>query len=140
MKLRFMMIAVNRKICIAVVAFLLAVCMKAQTVGEVRRELIRQGVPHAEVVLAQARLESGNFKSRRAREDHNILGIKHNRRYAKYKRWQECVADYKKCISSRYRKGEDYYSFLQRIGYASDKKYIQKVKEIQEERKCRNSK
>ena len=112
------------------VMLLVVVAMHAQTVADVRRELKRQGVPHAEVVLAQARLESGNFQSRRARADHNILGMKRGARYAKYRRWQDCVADYKRRISSRYKRGESYYAFLRRIGYASDKKYIGKVKDI----------
>lgn len=101
-----------------------------QTIQEVRSEIVRQGLPHPNIVLAQARLESGNFKSQRARRDHNILGIKHGKRYAKYKRWQDCVADYKERISSRYRHGEDYYAFLRRIGYAADVAYCDKVRHI----------
>lgn len=102
---------------------------RAQTKAEVLKELHKQGIPHANIVLAQARLETGNFKSRRCRVDHNLFGIKHGRRYARYSHWRESVADYKKRISSRY-KGGDYYSFLKRIGYAEDKKYLSKVKEI----------
>ena len=102
-------------------------CCQAQTIAEVRSEIIRQGLPHPEIVLAQARLETGNFKSERARRDHNILGIKHGKRYATYKRWQDCVADYKVRISSRYT-GGDYYAFLRRIGYAKDPAYIAKLK------------
>ena len=104
---------------------------RGQTISEVRAEIVRQGLPHPEIVLAQARLETGNFKSRRCRVDHNIFGIKHSGRYAKYRRWQDCVADYKACISSRY-KGGCYYKFLERIGYASDKRYPDKVRRIVE--------
>jgi hypothetical protein len=57
----------------------------------------------------------------------NIFGIKHGKRYASYARWQDCVTDYKRRISSRYH-GGDYYAFLSRIGYAQDKKYYQKLK------------
>ena len=106
-----------------------AMTCQAQTIQEVKEEIIRQGLPHPEIVLAQARLESGNFKSTRAKRDHNILGIKHGTRYAVYARWQDCVSDYKKRISSRY-KGGDYYAFLKRIGYARDPKYIQKLKQF----------
>ena len=115
----------------AILSLLLLAAVQAQpqTVAEVRAELKRQGVPHPDIVLAQARLESGNFKSRRARVDHNLLGIKHGRHYAKYRRWQDCIADYKKRVSSRY-KGGNYYAFLRRIGYASDKRYIEKLKEF----------
>lgn len=102
-------------------------CCHGQTVPEVRAEIVRQRLPHPEIVLAQARLETGNFKSRRCRVDRNIFGIKHNGKYAKYRRWQDCVADYKR--RSRY-KGGDYYAFLRRIGYAADERYISKLKQF----------
>lgn len=100
----------------------------AQTIQEVREEIRRQGLPHGDIVLAQARLETGNFTSRRCRMDKNIFGIKHGGRYARYARWQDCVSDYKRRVSSRYRSDEDYYDFLRRIGYASDARYVEKLK------------
>jgi flagellum-specific peptidoglycan hydrolase FlgJ len=105
------------------------ICSKGQTVSEVRAEIIRQGIPHAEIVLAQARLETGNFKSRVCREKHNIFGIRAGKKYKSYRNWRECVADYKKRISSRYRSG-DYYAFLRRIGYAEDRRYVEKIKKF----------
>ena len=104
----------------------------AQTVAEVERELVRQNVPHHRIVLAQARLETGNFTSRRCKVDHNLFGIKHGNRYAKYRRWQDSITDYKERISSRY-VGGDYMLFLKRIGYAKDKEYIKKVRRIANE-------
>lgn len=113
--------------------FLMVVCVAlsatAQTTAEVERELHKQKVPHAEIVLAQARLETGNFTSRRCREDKNLFGMKRGKRYAKYKRWQDSVTDYKERISSRYR-GGDYLLFLKRIGYAKDPAYQSKVRHI----------
>ena len=106
-----------------------AICCNGQTVAEVRAEIIRQGIPHAEIVLAQARLETGNFKSRVCREKHNIFGIRAGKRYKSYRNWRECVKDYKRRISSRY-KGGDYYAFLQKISYASDPRYIKKLKQF----------
>lgn len=100
-----------------------------QTIEQVRTEIHRQGLPHANIVLAQARLETGNFTSRMCKTKHNLFGIKHNGRYATYKTWQESIADYKRCISSRY-KGGDYYLFLKRIGYAEEKEYIKKIRKI----------
>ena len=117
-----------RNICFAVICCA-TLSATAQTNEQVERELQRQRVPHAEIVLAQARLETGNFTSRRCREDKNIFGIKHGKRYAKYRRWQDSVADYKERISSRYVKG-DYYAFLRKIGYAEDAAYSRKVAEI----------
>jgi flagellum-specific peptidoglycan hydrolase FlgJ len=111
------------------IGLFLALSSHSQTIESVKKELHRQGVPHADIVLAQARLETGNFTSQRCKVYHNILGIKHNKKNAKYAKWQDCIADYKKCISSRYT-GGDYYAFLKRIGYAKDPKYIQKLKQF----------
>lgn len=119
-----------RKIILFIIILLAsAICCHGQTIAQVRAELMRQGVPHADVVLAQARLETGNFTSKLCRTKHNIFGIRHGKGYKAYKRWQDCVADYKRRISSRY-KGGDYYAFLRRIGYASDPNYIIKLKKI----------
>lgn len=112
-----------------IIALMLAVAVQGQTREQVLAEIQRQGIPHAHIVLAQARLETGNFRSDRCRRDHNLFGMKSGRRYAKYGHWRESVKDYKQRISSRY-KGGDYYAFLRRIGYASDPNYIGKVKHI----------
>ena len=107
----------------------MVVTASGQTVSEVRAELIRQGIPHPDIVLAQARLETGNFTSKLCRTRHNIFGIKHGRNYASYRSWRECVSDYKKRISSRY-KGGDYYTFLEQLPYAQDKEYTNKLRKI----------
>jgi flagellum-specific peptidoglycan hydrolase FlgJ len=112
-----------------IIALLLAMTMQGQTREQVLHEIKRQGIPHPAIVLAQARLETGNFKSDRCRRDHNIFGIKRGKRYASYRNWQACVTDYKQRISSRYQ-GGDYYTFLKRIGYAEDKKYQAKIQNI----------
>lgn len=123
-----------RKCVLIVICCCMTLSAGAQTKAEVERELQRQRVPHAEIVLAQARLETGNFTSRRCKVDHNLFGIKHGRRYAKYKRWQDSVVDYKERISSRYVKG-DYYAFLRKIGYAEDVAYRDKIRRIVRESK-----
>lgn len=112
-----------------IIALLLAMAVQGQTREQVLREIQRQGIPHPHIVFAQARLETGNFTSRRCRVQHNLFGIKHQGKYASYRRWQDSVADYKRSISSRYQ-GGDYYAFLRRINYASDPRYIQKLKQF----------
>lgn len=101
----------------------------AQTAGQVAKELVRQGVPHSQIVLAQARLESGNMKSDFYKRTNNLFGIKHSGRYARYSHWRESVKDYKERISSRYN-GGNYYAFLRRIKYASDERYIEKLRKF----------
>lgn len=113
-----------------VLAFLFfALFCQAQTVDQVAKEMHRQQVPHANIVLAQARLETGNFTSNRCKRDHNLFGIKHNGKYARYRTWQDSIKDYKRRISSRYQ-GGDYYQFLAKIGYAEDAAYRKKVMNI----------
>ena len=111
-------------------ALLLSLSAVGQTIEQVKAELHRQGVPHANIVLAQARLETGNFTSNRCKRDHNLFGMKKGKRYAKYRHWRESVKDYKERISSRYKRGENYYAFLRRIGYASDVRYGHKLRTI----------
>lgn len=120
----------ENKFVICVMFFVCVVaCAMAQTKEQVAKELRRQRIPHWEIVLAQSRLETGNYKSDKCRHDHNLFGIKHGKKYAKYPNWHESIKDYKKRISSRY-KGGDYYVYLQKIGYAKDPKYTKKLKTI----------
>lgn len=92
-----------------------------------KEELVKNNIPHANIVLAQAKLESGNFKSDLVRTHQNIFGLKKGNRYRRYSHWTECVKDYKKCISNRYN-GGDYYAFLNRIRYAGYPKYTEILK------------
>lgn len=112
-----------------IVALLLAVAVQGQTREQVLNEIKRQGIPHAHIVLAQARLETGNFRSDICRVNKNLFGMKRGRRYATYRHWRDSIKDYKQRISSRYQ-GGDYFAFLRRIGYAEDPAYQRKVMHI----------
>ena len=94
-----------------------------------KAELDKHNIPHSNIVLAQAKLESGNFKSKLTKSHQNIFGLKKGNSYRKYSHWSECVKDYKKCISSRY-KGGNYYAFLNKIGYASHPEYTTLLKSM----------
>ena len=94
-----------------------------------KAELAKNKIPHANIVFAQAKLESGNFKSDLVRTHQNIFGLKKGNRYRRYSHWTECVEDYKKCISDRY-DGGNYYAFLNRIGYASHPNYTGLLKDM----------
>ena len=101
----------------------------AQTRADVLKELHRQQVPHAQIVLAQARLESGNFKSDFYRKTNNLFGLKKGKKCATYKHWRDSVKDYKLRISSRYN-GGSYYKFLIDIKYATNPNYVKLIKQI----------
>lgn len=86
-------------------------------------------IHHKEIVYAQAIQETGWFKSRMCRKNNNLFGLR-GKHYYKYSHWSESVIAYKEKIQNRYRQGEDYYKFLQRIHYAGDPNYISTIKRI----------
>jgi flagellum-specific peptidoglycan hydrolase FlgJ len=96
---------------------------------KVLKELKKQNIPHAEIVLAQSKLETGGYTSKLCKTHNNIFGIRKNNKYKRYSNYIACIADYKKHISSKY-KGGDYYLFLERLGYAEDPEYTKKLKNI----------
>lgn len=89
------------------------------------------GISNRIFVLAQALLETGYFKSNVCKTCNNLFGLYDSRhkRYYSFERWEDSVVGYYKFIQYRY-KGGNYLSFLQRIGYAEDPKYISKVCDI----------
>lgn len=90
-------------------------------------ELKKQKVPHAKIVLKQSILETGNYTSKVCKVHNNIFGIRKGNKYKKYKNYIECISDYKRLISSRY-KGGDYFIFLDKIKYAEDPNYTDVLK------------
>ena len=95
----------------------------------VLKELKKQNIPHAKIVLAQSKLETGGYKSKLCKTHNNIFGLKKGNSYRRYNNYVACIADYKKRISNKY-KGGDYYKFLTELGYAEDPEYTQKLKDM----------
>lgn len=93
------------------------------------KELIRQGVQHPEIVLAQAQLETGFYRSDACKKYNNLFGLRHKNGYYKFNNWQESVTAYRDYVQYKYR-GGDYFAFLEKIGYAEEPKYIQYVKSL----------
>ena len=95
------------------------------------------------IILAQAKLESGNFKSTIFLENNNMFGMKEaklrsnlakgtNRGHAYYESWQESVIDYALYYStylSDIRTEGEYFEYL-RQNYAEDKSYVQRLKAL----------
>lgn len=96
--------------------------------------LIHYDVKNPKTVLAQAKLESGNYTSNLYRVRNNFLGLYNSRKkeYFKFDHWTECIKGYKDMVEYKLRDGEDYYDFLLRIGYAEDPLYLDKIKRIEE--------
>lgn len=102
-------------------------------------------IKYPEIVLAQARLETGGYKSRIFRENHNLFGMKEAVRrintaqgtqynHAYYEHWRESVYDYAfyQCrYMGQVRSREEYFNLLSQ-SYAEDPVYVTKLKnEIQ---------
>lgn len=101
--------------------------------------ILELNIQHPEVVLRQARIESGNFKSRVFLENNNMFGMKipskrpnmvsgSNRGYAVYNNWQESVIDYAlyQVYSGKNLSKEDYINMLNN-NYAEDTEYLNKL-------------
>lgn len=94
-----------------------------------KAEIVKNNIPHPNIVLAQAKLETGNFTSSICKQHNNLFGLRTKNGYKKYDHWNESVADYKKLISSKY-KGGCYYEFLENIGYATNPNYTSLLKNM----------
>ena len=101
------------------------------------KELVKEaceyfGLKHSDIVVAQSILETGNYNSVNCTKNHNLFGLYNSRRgqYYKFDKWWKSVIAYRDMIQYRLKENEDYYKFLNRIGYAEDPEYISKVKEI----------
>lgn len=97
------------------------------------------GIHHAEVVWAQARLESGNFTSVHFRNRNNCLGIydSKQKRYASFVSWKDCLVAYRDRVQYRCKTRNctdaEYIQWLIKIGYASDPTYKGKIQKMMKE-------
>lgn len=90
------------------------------------------GVHHPDIVYAQAILETGHFKSKVCKDCNNLFGLydSRNKRYYKFDKWYYSIKAYKTMIQSKYKPPNNYYKFLDDLGYAEDPNYISKLKNI----------
>jgi uncharacterized FlgJ-related protein len=94
-------------------------------------------------VLAQAKLESGYFKSTIFLENNNMFGMREaklranlakgtNRSHAYYDSWQDSLLDYALYYSTYLHKIKtegEYFEYLKQ-NYAEDPSYVQRLKQI----------
>ena len=95
---------------------------------EVKELLDKHFVEHKDVILRIAILETGYFKSNKAVNHKNLFGFETGKKH--FSTYEESVLAFKTRVYSRLKKGENFYTFLKRIGYAADKNYIYKLKKI----------
>ena len=88
-------------------------------------------IEYPNIVLAQAKLESGNFTSNRFKQYNALFGFQtSNTNVLKYKSWKQSVINYKNWQMRRLKDDEDYYDFLVRVGYSEDPNYVNKLKQF----------
>lgn len=99
-------------------------------------------IQHPHIVMAQMKLESGNYNSKLAQENNNYFGMRHpyqrisvslgdKNGYAKYRGWAYSILDYA-LWQKRYAYDLNENDYLTKLSnnYAEDKKYVEKVKII----------
>lgn len=99
--------------------------------SNVYREIVSNNIHHPDIVLAQAKLETGNYKSKVCTVYNNLFGLrKPDGSYYKFNSWQESVKAYKDWVQNKYTPPNDYYDFLDSIRYAEDDSYINKLRDM----------
>lgn len=98
------------------------------TIPNLYREIRRNGIRYPKIVLAQAILETGWFRSPLCRDRHNLFGLTNPRtgKYYEFDHWTESVKAYYDKVQYRY-KGGNYLLWLKDIGYAEDPNYVRSV-------------
>ena len=98
------------------------------TIPNFYAEIIRNGIRHPKIVLAQAILETGWFTSPVCRNKHNLFGLTNSRtgKYFEFCHWTESVRAYYTKVQYKY-KGGNYLLWLRDIGYAENPNYIREV-------------
>lgn len=102
--------------------------LPALTIPNLYAEIIRNGIQHPKIVLAQAILETGWFRSPICLDKHNLFGLTNPRtgKYYEFEHWTESVRAYYTKVQYKY-KGGNYLLWLRDIGYAEDPEYIRSV-------------
>ena len=98
------------------------------TIPNLYAEIKKNNIKYPKIVLAQAILETGWFKSAVCRNKNNLFGLTNPRTktYYEFDHWTESVTAYRTKVQYKY-KGGNYLLWLRDIGYAEDKGYIQAV-------------
>ena len=98
------------------------------TIPNLYKEIIRNGILYPKIVLAQAILETGWFRSSVCRNKHNLFGLTNprTRKYYEFNHWTESVRAYYTKVQYKY-KGGNYLFWLDEIGYAEDPNYLVEI-------------
>ena len=108
--------------------------LPALTIPNLYEEIKRNNLLYSKIVLAQAILETGWFRSSVCRDKHNLFGLTNPRtgNYYEFNHWTESVRAYYTKVQYKY-KGGSYLLWLKDIGYAEDPRYVQSLCRILKE-------
>ena len=95
------------------------------TYDNIMTEMIQNELKHTDILLKQIKLETGNLKRIK---DNNLFGFRKNESLS-FDTWMDCIKYAKVWQDKRY-KGGNYYTFLDKINYAEDPLYFEKLKRI----------
>lgn len=116
------------------------------------KELKSKNINKPYIVLAQTKIETGNFTSAIFKQNHNLFGMKKarirpttslglKRGHAYYDKWESSVEDYGYYQAyqglAKVDSDEEYYNLLAQLGYAEDPNYIFKVKSLAQKLKLK---
>ena len=98
------------------------------TIPNLYKEIIRNGILYPKIVLAQAILETGWFRSSVCKNKHNLFGLTNPRtgKYYEFNHWTESVRAYYTKVQYKY-KGGNYLLWLEEIGYAENPMYKEAI-------------
>jgi hypothetical protein len=115
---------------------------KPFSVENLKSEIVKQGIKYPNIVLAQAVLESGHFKSDIFLDNHNIFGMKkpsvrktkatgENRGHATFNNWVDSVIDYKMFQDQNGYSNLSVNDYMKKLGtdYCPGCNYEKKIKE-----------
>lgn len=105
--------------------------LPALTIPNLYEEIKRNNILYPKIVLAQAILETGWFRSSVCRNKHNLFGLTNPQtgKYYEFGHWTESVRAYYTKVQYKY-KGGNYLLWLRDIGYAEDPGYICSLTQI----------
>jgi hypothetical protein len=100
------------------------------TLENVYKQLLASGIKHPDIVIRQVIAETNWLRCKHCSlQFNNLFGFYTKKGYMRFDDWTQSV-DYYKTWQDSFYKGGDYYSFLQRIGYATATGYLTLLKQI----------